>query len=156
MPAMQRPVPVEVVVSPSRIAIAWTLALAIATFVVTLTLPFAWWIHIVDAVLLASWTGWKLRELRRGRHAICRLRVDGDRRILLTRSDGRSMRGRILPSTYVGARLTTLVWRPSDRQFAHAECLLPDMLSAEDFRRLRVLLRYGRSEATHGAPPSHA
>ena len=153
---MQRPVPVEVAVSPSRIALAWTLALAIGTFVVTLTLPFAWWIHVVDAVLFASWAWWKLRELRQGRHAIRRLRVDGERRILLTRADGRSMRGRLLPSTYVGARLTTLVWRPNGRQFAHAECLLPDMLSAEDFRRLRVLLRYGRSKATQGAPPSHA
>ena len=153
---MQRPAPVVVAVSPSRIVLAWTLALAIATFVVTLTLPFAWWIHVVDAVAFASWARWKLVELRRGRHAVCSLRIGGDRRISLTRADGRSMHGRLLPSTYVGARLTTLVWRPDGRQLAHAESLLPDMLSADDFRRLRILLRYGRSEASQRAPPSHA
>ena len=34
--------------------------------------------------------------------------------------------------------------------------LLPDMLPAVEFRKLRVLLRYARSDVAQGAPASHA
>jgi len=34
--------------------------------------------------------------------------------------------------------------------------IVPDMLDGDDFRRLRVLLRYGSSEDSAGAPASHA
>ena len=75
------------------------------------------------------------------------LHVGHDRRIAITTHDGRSRDGAILDVSYVGAHLTTIVWRP-DRApwFAPARTILilPDMLPADDFRRLRVLLRYGR------------
>jgi hypothetical protein len=48
------------------------------------------------------------------------------------------------------------VWRPDRSRFSRAEFILPDMLPADDFRRLRVLLRYGRNDDAHGAPASHA
>jgi len=156
MASMHRPAPLETSLSPSRLARAWVIFLAIGTLALTLTLPVEWWAGAGAAVPIVAWTALWFRDLRVGRHAACRLRVDGDRTLSLTTLDGRTLRGRVLPSTYVGARLTTLVWRPEGRRFARAQCLLPDMLPPEDFRRLRVLLRYGRSETTQGAPPSQA
>jgi len=156
MARMHHAAPLEASLSPSRIARVWVICLAFGTLALTLTLPVEWWAGAGAAVPIAAWTALWFRDLRVGRHAACRLRVDGDRTLSLTTLDGRTLRGRILPSTYVGARLTALVWRPEGRRFARAQCVLPDMLPAEDFRRLRVLLRYGRSEPTQGAPPSQA
>src|SRR4029453_11093401 len=153
---MHRPAPLETSLSPSRLARAWIIVLAISTLALTFTLPVELWVCAVAALPLAAWAALLVRGLRVGHHAARRLRIDGDHMLSLTSSDGRTLRGRILPSTYVGARLTALVWRPEGRRFARAECVLPDMLPPDEFRRLRVLLRYGRSEPTQGAPPSQA
>ena len=66
-------------------------------------------------------------------------------------ADGASFDGTILDATYVGARLVTIVWRAdADRagwrrlRRARTIVVLPDTLPAADFRRLRVVLRYGR------------
>ena len=62
--------------------------------------------------------------------------------------DGRSRDGSIQDDSYVGEHLTTIVWRPDDApryERARTILILPDMLSPEDFRRLRVLMRYGRA-----------
>ena len=63
-----------------------------------------------------------------------------DRRAPVT---ARALAGRVHRDSYVGAWCTTLVWRPDGRWLSRAILLLPDMLPAEDFRRLRVMLRYG-------------
>ena len=91
-----------------------------------------------------------------GRAAPVLLCVGHDRRIAITTRDGRSRDGVILDDSYVGAGLTTIVWRPDRaRRFAPARTMLilPDMLAPDEFRRLRVLLRYGRpvvAEETSG------
>ena len=49
-------------------------------------------------------------------------------------------------TTRTSARaLTTIVWRPDGARCVRRarSCVLPDMLPADDFRRLRVMLRYG-------------
>jgi hypothetical protein len=73
-----------------------------------------------------------------------------DRRVTVTMPDGRVHDGSVHSDTSVGACLTTLVWvRDGARWFVPARTLvvLPDMLPAEDFRNLRVYLRYGRDAA---------
>jgi hypothetical protein len=82
--------------------------------------------------------------------------LTGDRTIVVRRGDGRLVAGHVRSSSYVGARITTLVWRPDGAWGSRVELILPDMLQPDDFRQLRVLLRYGRSEAAHGAPASQA
>jgi hypothetical protein len=69
--------------------------------------------------------------------------LDREHRLALTDCSGRRVDGTLHPSTYVGARLTTVVWRPNGSRRTRALALLPDMLDAEDFRRLRVLMRAG-------------
>jgi hypothetical protein len=38
--------------------------------------------------------------------------------------------------------------RPEDRHLLRSTVVLPDMLPAEDFRRLRLMLRLGHGSAT--------
>jgi len=75
--------------------------------------------------------------------AAARLVVGLDRRIAVTRRDGRTAAGTVLGDSCVGARLTTIVWRPDGARLARALIVVPDVMPAEDFRRLRVVLRYG-------------
>ena len=116
---------------------------AIALLVAVLRLPVAATLGcmaIVTAVLISS--------LRRcvGRGVPAIVHVGLDRTISVTDRNGRSRAGRILDDSYVGSALTTIVWRPDgDPWWRPARTLLvvPDSLTPEEFRRLRVVLRYG-------------
>ncbi|MGH8802431.1 MAG: protein YgfX, partial [Casimicrobiaceae bacterium] len=94
--------------------------------------------------------------LRRGRRAVRSFDVAADLHLCVGFGDGTTRRGCVEPGTCVTSRVTTLVWRPNGSAFARSVLILPDMLPAEDFRRLRVLLRYARKDPAHGAPASHA
>jgi hypothetical protein len=114
--------------------------------ILVLLLPLDAW--MTPAALLAI-VGVAARGFWRctGRGVPALLHVGDDRRLTATTRDGRSRDGSILDASYVGASLTTIVWRP-DRaprfRLARTILILPDMLPADEFRRLRVLLRYGR------------
>lgn len=94
--------------------------------------------------------------LRHGPRAVRQFELRGDLTVVVVTGDGNARAGRVHRESYVGARLSTLVWRPFGRWRSRTILLLPDMLPADDFRRLRVLMRYGRSDVAHGAPASHA
>ena len=82
-----------------------------------------------------------------GRGLPALLDVGIDRRITVTDCSGRSRAGAILDDSYVGAWLTTIVWRWDESPWwrpATAIVVLPDMLPRDSFRQLRVVLRYGR------------
>lgn len=53
----------------------------------------------------------------------------------------------ILADSYVGPRLTTIVWRPDGARRVKTLVVMADTFAADDFRRLRVALRYGRAAA---------
>lgn len=143
---------------PSRwAAIAFTLA-AVATTGMMLALPLAWGARL--AVVAAAVVGIdaRLRAMRRSVPALIHLGLD--RRIAVTGGDGHTREGTVLPATYVGARVVSVVWRP-DGGFrwrpAPAFLLLPDMLAGDEHRQLRVALRYGRVPAEDGrSEPSAA
>jgi hypothetical protein len=155
---MHRAPPVDVSLGPSRRAAAWIVGLALATLMLVAALPGEGWIRVAATLVIAGWATRALWRdaLRRHAGAIRRLRVEGNLTVHAVTQGGRTLRGRVLDATYVGAHLTTLVWRADGSRFARSECLLQDTLPAHAFRRLRVQLRYGRSEVTDGAPRSHA
>lgn len=134
---------------PSRcVAVAFTLA-AGATLGVVLALPLGWAGRLATAAVGVVVIDARLRALRRGVPAL--IHVGLDRRIAVTRRDGRTVEGRVLPATYVGARVVSMLWRPDGWPCwrpAPALLLLPDMLGADDHRQLRVVLRYGRAPPT--------
>lgn len=141
---------------PSRIGCALALAACVATATLLAGLPLPWVVQATGGAAIASVAISGLWRWR-GRGVPALLHVSVDRRITVTGRDGRSRDGAILDDSYVGAWLTTVVWRADREPWwrpARAILILPDMLPPDDFRRLRVMLRYGRpvvAEATSGA-----
>jgi hypothetical protein len=131
---------------PSRIARAAIIVASLATagMIAAMRMPLAaalGCIAMVITVLVSS--------LRRcaGRAVAAIVHVGLDRRITVTDRGGRSRPGVILDDSYVGSALTTIVWCADGDPWwrpARAILVLPDSLPPDEFRRLRVVLRYGR------------
>ena len=155
---MHWPPPVRVVLASSRRALILITLLAAGTCGVIGMLPLDPMALALATLAVVVWAIDRINVVafRHGRRAVRRFELRGDLTVIVVTGDGTACAGRVHRDTYVGARLSTLVWRPFGRWRSRAILLLPDMLPANDFRRLRVLLRYGRSDATHGDRASHA
>jgi len=68
------------------------------------------------------------------------MRRSGEIEILNGKGGHRS--GVLRDGSFVAPWLTIIRWRPCDAHFDRAILLLPDMLPADDFRRMRVMLRW--------------
>jgi len=154
---MRWPPPVRVSLAPSVTASALIAALALGTCGVVGTLPLNGPACALVVALIVLWAVERVRvvALRLGPRAVRGIELRGDLTVLVVSRDGTVGAGRVHRDSYVGPRLSTIVWRPFGRWRLRAIILLPDMLPAADFRRLRVLLRYGRSDVAHGEPASH-
>ncbi|HMA31387.1 MAG TPA: hypothetical protein VKT00_06190 [Casimicrobiaceae bacterium] len=155
---MHAPVPVRIAPAASRSAFALICVLATCACAVVATLPYHEVLRGLATVALVVWAGDRIHvvAMRRGPRAVRLIELDGRLRVAVTTGDGVSERGCVRPDSHVGARITTIVWKPGKARWPRAILLLPDMLPADDFRRLRILLRYGRSEVAQGDPASHA
>jgi hypothetical protein len=134
---------------PSRIGCAFVASTCAMTAILIgwLPLPIVAAVPASVGVLAVLFSG-----LRRcaGRAVPALLHVGIDRRITVTGRDGRSRAGTILDDSCVGAWLTTIVWRADGTPWWRRACaivVLPDTLPEDDFRQLRVVLRYGRPAA---------
>ena len=118
---------------PSRIALAFILAGALATLGMLALLPG----NLATRVAAGTWCAaiaW---------HAIGRTRKALD--LVITSGvavavDG--TQGRIVEGSFVAPWLTVVHWRPLGRRLTRTVLVLPDMVDAESFRRLRVILRW--------------
>lgn len=158
MPVMRLPVQLRVSLRPSRIAaIAFPLMAGIAwAAVLVLSVPTI--AHLVTGSVLG---GWALLACRRyawrvSRTAVVEVMVSSDAVVVVRHRDGRLLAGHVRSASFVHPWLTTIVWRPDGARWSRSVLVLPDMLALDDFRKLRVLLRYGRSEVEAGAPASQA
>jgi hypothetical protein len=152
------PPPLRVTLGSSRIARAIVVGLAISTAIVSARLPLPAWTTLVAWLALAVWAGVRWRsfgtEPQGGR--VLDITLSGDRAIETRDASHRRRAGVVRAGTYVAPSLTAIVWKPDDARFSRSILILPDMLGAEDFRLLRVRLRYGRSVETAAAPASQA
>lgn len=155
---MQAAPTVHVTLAPSRVTLVAVAVAAAATIAVVLTLPLpsAALVFAVFAVLAWAVERGLVVALRRSRRAIRSFDLGAGLDLCVHYGDGSVRAGRVDAASCVTQFVTTIVWRPERLLAPRSILILPDMLPAEDFRRLRVLLRYERSESTHGAPPSHA
>ena len=155
---MHWPPPVRIVLGSSHRALALIAALAAATCAVIATLPFDKTLLAFATLVVVVWAVDRIHvvALRHGPRAIRQFEVRGDLTEIVVTGDGNALAGRVNRDSYVGSALSTLVWRPFGRWRSRSILLLPDMLPPQDFRRLRVLLRYGRSDVRQGEPASHA
>ena len=155
---MQWPPSVRVALGSSKAAFASIALLAIATCAVIATLPLEPAALALAGLTVVVWAIDRVYviALRQGPRAVRHFELRGDLTIVVVTGDGSACAGRVHRDSYAGARLTTIVWRPFGRRRCRTILLLRDMLPAQDFRRLRVLLRYGRSDVAQGSPASHA
>src|ERR1700687_5313429 len=99
----------------------------------------------IGAYAILTMRHWATRSASR---AIIGVELDADRAVRLTERTGRRIEGMVQADSYVGALLTTLVVRPDGKHRLRTVAILPDMLPADDFRRLRLLLRLGHGSTT--------
>ena len=145
MGGMRLPPSVHVVLGPSRIVGAGIGVAALATLAIVFLLS-------IDAWQQAA--AFRVVALRRSRFAITELRLAPDLVLVVHMGNGRLVAGHVRSATYVGAWVTTIVWRADGAYWSRAVLIVPDMLDAEDFRKLRVMLRYARSAVEQGVPAS--
>ena len=123
----------EVTLGHSPRARAFVAVAALATLALAFALPLAAELR----ALAAAWTG--VAAL----HALHRL--GGGVRLALDRSGAirvGEIAGRVRDGSFVAPWLVVVRWQPQGRWKNRSLLVAPDMLGAEDFRRLRVLLRW--------------
>lgn len=141
---------------PSRIGCALIAAACTLTSLLLALLPLPVAAHASGAAaILAVLASGLWRCAGRGMPSL--IHVGIDRRITVTDRDARSRSGSIVDDSYVGACMTTIIWRADGDPWWHPArpiLVLPDTFPRDEFRRLRVVLRYGRpvaGEGTRGA-----
>lgn len=128
---------VEAVLGRSRRARAGVAAAALATMALAFSLPVEPGLRALGAAWAAVAALHALRRLGRPR----RLTL-GHSGIVLV--DG--VEGRVRDGSFVAPWLVVVRWRPQGARRDRSLLVAPDMLGAEDFRRLRVLLSWGTPE----------
>ena len=139
--------PVEVALAPSR-AGAWIVAsMALSTFLVVLATPGP----PLARIAMAAAIGWCALDavhaiaLHRGRRGARRLVVTMAGEIYLCNDGDEWRTGVVRPGSFVAPWLTIIRWRAPTHRFDRTVLILPDMVAEHDFRRLRVMLRWGGS-----------
>ena len=132
--------------------------MAAATFGAWLTLSAP---HAVDAGVAIALIGWARRRLRlhgsrTAPDAVVELLLSSDATIVVRRHDGQLVAGHVRSGSYAHPLFSSILWRPDRARWSRTLPLVPDMLDVDDFRRLRVMLRYGRRGVTADAPASQA
>lgn len=110
-----------------------------------LPLPLPSWLTAAVSVLLLASVIWCVRRyaLLLGPGAITALAFSDRETVGLTLRDGSTHAGHVLGSSTIGTTLAILNIALAGRRLPVHVVLLGDSLAAEDFRRLRVWLRWG-------------
>jgi toxin CptA len=135
---------VEVRLRPSWIALFGIASMALATLGLLALIPGAPGLRILAStcVACAGLEAIHAIALRRGRRGARTILLRRSREIAVCSDNGLWRPGRVCDGSFVAPWLTIIRWRPDDRVFARSIVILPGMLDAESFRRLRVILRW--------------
>ena len=128
----------------SRIASVSIAVAATASLALLVAIPLPWLARIfallwIGACALDALLGVALRLGRRGVRAMCLRSPD----VEVATGDGRVHEGELRSGSFVSPWLTIVRWRPRGAFLDRTIVVLPDMLEAESFRALRVVLRMG-------------
>jgi hypothetical protein len=131
---------------PSRLAAAAIFVAIVATAALVAWLPGSAWLRGVAVIALGGYGTLLVRtwSRRSAKSAIVAFILRPDLTATLVDGSGRRAEGTVLDDSYVAALLTTLVVRVPPARWPRTIAILPDMLPADAFRRLRVQLRLGR------------
>ncbi len=125
----------------------------LGALLVLATLPVALSLQASGAVLLLLSATYSIRRhaWRRGRGAVTALHFSDREQLRVRMHDGTWHAGRVLGSSTVGVVCTVLNIRLTDHRLPVHVVIMSDCIDAEDFRRLRVWLRWGPRAATDAA-----
>ena len=128
----------------SRSAFIAIVAMAAATFAVIAFTPGPAGPRILAATWVACAALHALQgvALHRGRRGVRALEVRRGGQIEVENAAGAWRGGVLRAGSFVAPWLTIVRWRAHGARFDASILILPDMLAAEDFRRVRVLLRW--------------
>jgi hypothetical protein len=79
-----------------------------------------------------------------------------DATLVLLWRNGTAVNATLCNGGYLGAALTTILWKEEGRRRRQTLLVTPDMLCADAFRQLRTHLRYASSGVDQDAPASQA
>lgn len=140
---------------PSRIlAVALSVIHCVALGVAVHALPGAYWTTLgcLAILLHASWATSRHALLLHPR-SIVLLRFSGEDQCIVECRDRSSLAGRVVGRSYVTRHLVVVQMKSSAWRPCTAVVVLPDSMSTEDFRRLRVRLRWSRLGEIGSAMP---
>lgn len=149
---MDAAAPLTITLKPSP-RLAWLLGIAHAAAagaVSVLELPA--WLTVALVVALAAHGVLQTLRLALLRRADAVVAVEAGRAsgVPFRTRNGTWQAAQLLGSTYVSPALTVLNLKPVGARRARHVVILPDAVDADDFRRLRVWLRWGRHDAAAG------
>ena len=132
--------------SPSHILAAILILAHGAAITVVALVGMQQWLQLLAiAALLANLAYVVARAaLLRGSSAVVALEVTSDNALSIQTRSGEWIECEVLGSTYVVSFLTVLNLREIEKGSVRHIMILPDSMDAEDFRRLRVWLRWKR------------
>ena len=140
---MKGPLPLRIELGRSRLALAFVVLAYLATAMLVAFMPAPALLRLIAVTAIGAYCVGSLRKSdpQTGHHAIVGVEISADGRVVLAERGGAMQEGRVQPACYVGTWLTTLVVRIDGAHWSRAIAILPDMLSADEMRRLRVMLR---------------
>ncbi len=140
---MRGPAPLRIELRRSWLAAACVVIGFGSSAILLALLPFEAPYRASAVLALGAHSIWTVRAwaLRTARAAIVGVELSADGRVALIERSGARRQGCVRPASYVGTSLVTLVVRLDGTRRSRAIAILPDMLSAEELRRLRVVIR---------------
>lgn len=101
-----------------------------------------WLRGLATAGLLASAFWYRRQYGTAAPRQVTRLSIDDEGECTISTKDGADYTGRVLGSSLVTPLLSVVRIRAHNRRFTRSVVLLPDVTSDEEYRRLRVHLRW--------------
>ncbi|MFS8084920.1 MAG: protein YgfX [Acidobacteriota bacterium] len=150
---MKAPASIRVALRPSRLITSWLAGIHGATL-----LPLWWsalpvWASLVVTIAVAVHGAWAIRRFGRlqSPHSVTGVALRPGVDCTLTTRNGAEFSGPVHPSTLVVGSLIVLALKISAKPLLQRTVIAPDMLAEEDFRQLRVGLKWGRPQASEGS-----
>ena len=135
---------VRIDLAPSRAGAAAIAAMASATLALILATPGPAALRILAATWIACAALHALHAvaLLRGSGGVRAFHLGRDGEIEVRDATGAWRAGTVQAGSFVAPWLTVIRWRGPRHRFDRSIVIVPDMVAAEDFRRLRVCLRW--------------